>query len=92
MDFGAIIVSADLDEAVEIANDIAPEHLELLVAEPVKLVSKIENAGAIFLGSPIAGDGGRLRRRPEPRIADRRHRTVLLAAFRLRFLKEDFDH
>ncbi|MBN2225391.1 MAG: histidinol dehydrogenase [Deltaproteobacteria bacterium] len=50
-DFGAIIVSRNLNESVEIANDIAPEHLELLVADPVKLVSKIENAGAIFLGT-----------------------------------------
>jgi histidinol dehydrogenase len=49
--YGAIIVAADLTEAVAIANDIAPEHLELMVAEPVKLVSKIENAGAIFLGA-----------------------------------------
>jgi histidinol dehydrogenase len=49
--YGAIIVVADLAEAVAIANDIAPEHLELMVAEPVKLVSKIENAGAIFLGA-----------------------------------------
>ncbi len=50
-DYGAIIVATDLAEAVRIANDIAPEHLELMVSEPVKLVSKIENAGAIFLGA-----------------------------------------
>jgi histidinol dehydrogenase len=50
-DFGAIIVAADAAEAVAIANDIAPEHLELMVSEPVKLVSKVENAGAIFLGA-----------------------------------------
>lgn len=49
--YGAIIVAADSADAVAIANDIAPEHLELMVAEPVKLVSKIENAGAIFLGA-----------------------------------------
>ncbi len=49
--YGAVVVAADLTEALSIANDVAPEHLELMVAEPVKLVSKIENAGAIFLGS-----------------------------------------
>jgi len=49
-DYGAIIIAADLADAVSIANDIAPEHLELMVAEPVKLVSKVVNAGAIFLG------------------------------------------
>ncbi len=47
---GAIIIAADLDEAVGIANNIAPEHLELMVEKPVKLISKVENAGAIFLG------------------------------------------
>ncbi len=50
-DYGAIIIAADPAEAVAIANDIAPEHLELLVREPVKLVSKVENAGAIFMGA-----------------------------------------
>lgn len=50
-DYGAIIIAADTAEAVSIANDIAPEHLELLVADPVKLVTKVENAGAIFLGT-----------------------------------------
>jgi len=49
--YGAVIVAADITEALSIANDIAPEHLELMVAEPVKLISKIENAGAIFLGA-----------------------------------------
>jgi histidinol dehydrogenase len=49
--YGAIIVAGDLAQAVSIANEIAPEHLELMVAEPVKLVSKVENAGAIFMGA-----------------------------------------
>ncbi len=49
--YGAIITASDPAEAVAIANDIAPEHLELLVREPVKLVSKVENAGAIFMGA-----------------------------------------
>jgi histidinol dehydrogenase len=47
---GALIQVADLDEACAIANRIAPEHLELAVAEPRALVDKIRHAGAIFIG------------------------------------------
>jgi histidinol dehydrogenase len=47
---GALIEVADLDEACAIANRIAPEHLELAVAEPQALVDKIRHAGAIFIG------------------------------------------
>jgi histidinol dehydrogenase len=47
---GALIQVADLDEACAIANRIAPEHLELAVAEPQLLVDKIRHAGAIFIG------------------------------------------
>jgi histidinol dehydrogenase len=48
--FGAIIIARDLDEAAEFSNRIAPEHLELAVAEPEALLEKIRHAGAIFLG------------------------------------------
>ncbi len=48
---GALIEVRDLDEACEIVNRIAPEHLELAVANPEGLLPKIRNAGAIFLGS-----------------------------------------
>jgi histidinol dehydrogenase len=47
---GALIHVRDLDEACLLANRIAPEHLELAVAEPEKLLGKIRHAGAIFLG------------------------------------------
>jgi len=47
---GAIILVASMDQAVELANRAAPEHLELAVAEPRSLLEKIENAGAILLG------------------------------------------
>jgi len=49
-DNGAIIITSSLDEAVELANRAAPEHLELAVAEPMLLLSAIKNAGAIMLG------------------------------------------
>jgi histidinol dehydrogenase len=48
---GALIHVRDLDEACAIANKIAPEHLELSVAQPEQWVDKIRHAGAIFLGS-----------------------------------------
>ena len=47
---GALILARDLGEACTIANRIAPEHLELAVSEPEKLVGKIRHAGAIFMG------------------------------------------
>ncbi len=47
---GALILVRDLDEAAQIANSIAPEHLELSVEEPLALAQKIRHAGAIFMG------------------------------------------
>jgi len=47
---GALIVCRDLDEAAEVANQIAPEHLELSVQDPVSFAQKIRHAGAIFMG------------------------------------------
>lgn len=49
-DRGAMILVKSLGEACEIANRIAPEHLELSVEEPIALLDQIENAGAIFIG------------------------------------------
>ncbi|MFA5004556.1 MAG: histidinol dehydrogenase [Candidatus Omnitrophota bacterium] len=53
---GYIILTKNLDQAVEISNKIAPEHLEILVQSPNRLLKGIKNAGAIFLGpySPTA--------------------------------------
>lgn len=47
---GKIILVKDLAEGLSIANQIAPEHLELAVAEPFALLGKVENAGSVFLG------------------------------------------
>jgi histidinol dehydrogenase len=49
-DWGAIVVTRDLDEAARLADEIAPEHCELAVADPVALAPKIRHAGALFLG------------------------------------------
>ena len=47
---GGIIITADLDEAFELANFTAPEHLELMVADPWTHLGRLKNAGAIFIG------------------------------------------
>jgi histidinol dehydrogenase len=49
--YGAIIVTDTIEDAVEISNNIAPEHLEVCTKNPFDLLSKIKNAGAIFLGN-----------------------------------------
>ena len=49
-DFGCAIVCRSLDQAVDLANEIAPEHLEIVTADPRALLPKIKNAGAVFLG------------------------------------------
>ncbi len=49
-DFGCALVCETLEECVSLANQIAPEHLELCVANPDALLSTIKNAGAVFLG------------------------------------------
>ncbi len=47
---GKIIIAKNLDQGIEIANEIAPEHLEICVDDPFALLDKIKNAGSIFLG------------------------------------------
>ena len=47
---GAIIVTKDMEEAVRLMNEIAPEHLEVMTQNPWELLPKIQHAGAIFLG------------------------------------------
>ncbi len=45
-----LVVVGDLDQAMAVANEFAPEHLELLAADPAPLAAKVENAGAVFVG------------------------------------------
>ncbi|MEI0491024.1 histidinol dehydrogenase [Brachyspira intermedia] len=47
---GRIIITETIDEAIYISNEIAPEHLEISIKEPFSILSKIKNAGSIFLG------------------------------------------
>ncbi|HZG61687.1 MAG TPA: histidinol dehydrogenase [Anoxybacillus sp.] len=48
--YGAIYVTDTLEEAIAAVNELAPEHLEIITAEPMNIIGKIRNAGAIFLG------------------------------------------
>ncbi len=48
--FGAIFVCETTDQAVELANQLAPEHLEVMMADPVSYIGKLDNAGSVFLG------------------------------------------
>lgn len=48
--YGAIIVCDDMDKVCEIANEIAPEHLEVLVKNPLEYIGRLENCGSLFLG------------------------------------------
>lgn len=51
LDYGAVIICRTLDEAIGFANDLAPEHLELCVENPMEYIGRIDNAGSVFLGN-----------------------------------------
>lgn len=48
--YGAIIVCRDVDEMVQLANELAPEHLEVMMENPMTYLGRLDNAGSIFLG------------------------------------------
>ena len=50
-DYGEIIVCDNLRQALDFANELAPEHLELCAAEPLKYIGMVDNAGSVFLGN-----------------------------------------
>lgn len=49
--YGAIIVCSDMNQAVDFANELAPEHLEVCCENPMEYVGKLDNAGSVFLGN-----------------------------------------
>jgi histidinol dehydrogenase len=53
-DYGAAVVTSGLEEAIDLVNELAPEHLELYVADPFSWLGRIRNAGAVFLGAYAA--------------------------------------
>lgn len=50
-DYGVVIITESRDRAVELANEIAPEHLEVLMENPMELIGRLDNCGSLFLGA-----------------------------------------
>lgn len=50
-DYGEIIVCENIEQAIKFANELAPEHLEMCVEEPLKYIGMIDNAGSVFFGN-----------------------------------------
>lgn len=48
--YGAVIVCKSLDDAVDFANELAPEHLEVCTENPMEYIGRLDNAGSVFLG------------------------------------------
>ena len=82
---GALIRTRDLAEACAIANRIAPEHLELAVADPDALLPKIRHAGAIFVGHYASEALGDYCAGPNHVLPTGPHGALQVAARRLRF-------
>ena len=75
--YGASIIVNNLDEAFEIANEIAPEHLEVLTEDPIDKLPKIKNAGSIFLGENSPEPLRRLYEWNKSRFANFRNSKIL---------------
>jgi len=50
-DYGAVILVDSIDQAIDLANELAPEHLELCIENPISYIGRVDNAGSVFLGS-----------------------------------------
>lgn len=48
--YGKLVVCRDIEECIDISNEVAPEHLELMVVDPLEFLDKVKNAGSVFLG------------------------------------------
>lgn len=49
--YGAMIICKDMSQAIDFANELAPEHLELCIANPLEYIGRVDNAGSVFLGN-----------------------------------------
>ena len=71
--YGHILVADTMDEAIDAANEIASEHLEIMTASPFEVMTKIRNAGAIFIGEKFKRTAWRLFCGTESRSSDKRN-------------------
>ena len=79
--FGYILIAEDMDEAIEAANEIAPEHMEIVTANPFEDMMKVKNAGAIFIGEYSSEPLGDYFAGPKPRTSHQRNCQILLRPF-----------
>ena len=88
-EFGAVITVQNMGEAAALADDIAPEHLQLCVVNPEPLAANIKHAGAMFLGKWTPEAIGRLCRWAEPRSSDGTICTVFVGPLGYGFPQTD---
>lgn len=79
---GKIIVAENIDIAIDIANEIAPEHLELCMENPFDYLDKVKNAGSIFMGKNCPEALGDYLAGPNHTPSDERNGAVFQPAFR----------
>ena len=89
---GKIIVTEDLRKAIDVVNEIAPEHLEICLDSPFDWLGAIRHAGSVFLGKKLSGSSRRLFRRSESYPSDRRNSQVFQSPFGRRFCKKISVH
>ena len=87
--FGAILVIPDWDQAAQVVNTIAPEHLELLLEEAETFSEKIHSAGAIFFGAFSCETVGDYFAGTKPRVAHVGYRPICFSAWSLRLSQEN---
>jgi histidinol dehydrogenase len=85
-DWGAILVADDMEAGIGLVNRLAPEHLELAVADPFALLGKISQRRRHLPGPPLSGARGRLFCRAEPCAAHPGHGALLFGALRAELL------
>jgi rRNA-processing protein FCF1 len=73
---GGVVVVRDIDEALDLANEYASEHLCLLTANPWELLGRVKNAGGVFVGE-LSSEPWAITHRPQPHHAHRRHGRFL---------------
>lgn len=76
--YGFILLADSMEDAIDAVNSIASEHLELVTRNPFEVMTKIRNAGAIFIGEYSSEPLGELLCRSEPRASDKRYGEILL--------------
>ena len=79
--FGYILIAEDMEEAIEAANEIAPEHMEIVTANPFEDMMKVKNAGAIFIGEYSSEPLGDYFAGSEPRTSYQWNSQILLCSF-----------